>query len=35
MGNQSTLNLANLSAGVYIIKIYTNSGFVVKKLIKQ
>ena len=35
LGNQSTLNLANLSAGVYIIKIYTNSGFVVKKLIKQ
>ncbi|HAW07897.1 MAG TPA: hypothetical protein DCW42_01820, partial [Bacteroidetes bacterium] len=34
-GNQSTLNLANLSAGVYILKIYTNSGFVVKKLIKQ
>jgi len=35
LGNQSTLDLSNVSAGVYILKIYTNSGFVVKKLIKQ
>ncbi|MCE5305802.1 T9SS type A sorting domain-containing protein, partial [bacterium] len=35
LGNQSTLNLTTVSAGVYILKIYTNSGFVVKKLIKQ
>jgi len=35
LGNQSTLDLANLSTGVYILKIYTDSGFIIKKLIKQ
>jgi len=35
LGNQSTLDLTTVSAGVYILKIYTNSGFVVKKLIKK
>ncbi|MCE5305899.1 T9SS type A sorting domain-containing protein, partial [bacterium] len=35
LGNQSTLDLSNVSAGVYILKIYSNSGFVVRKLIKQ
>jgi len=35
LGNQCTLDLSNVSAGVYILKIYTDSGFVVKKLNKQ
>ncbi|MEN6511989.1 MAG: T9SS type A sorting domain-containing protein, partial [Chloroherpetonaceae bacterium] len=35
LGNQSTLDLTNLSTGVYILKIYTDSGFIIKKLIKQ
>ncbi|MEN6512292.1 MAG: T9SS type A sorting domain-containing protein, partial [Chloroherpetonaceae bacterium] len=35
LGNQSILDLTNLSTGVYILKIYTNSGFIIKKLIKQ
>ncbi|MEN6510279.1 MAG: T9SS type A sorting domain-containing protein [Chloroherpetonaceae bacterium] len=34
LGNQSTLDVANLSTGDYKLKIYTDGGFIMKKLIK-
>ena len=33
--NQNTLDLRDLNCGIYLLKIYTDNGCVVKKLIKQ
>jgi len=34
-GNQANINISNLNSGIYIIKIYTNSGLKVDKIIKK
>jgi hypothetical protein len=35
VNNQNTIDVSNLSVGMYIIKIHTDNGYIMKKIIKQ